>query len=215
MWSEREVVILGSGGHARAVWDALRANATPVRGFLAPSADGSRLGDVPWLGGDDELAGLSGVDAVIGLGSTGEPSRRVAAFERARAAGLSIRSVVHPSAVVAESAVLGRGVQVMLGAVIGAGVRLGSGVIVNSGAVIDHDCVVGAQSHIAPGAVLAGDVIIGERVHVGLGARIIQGVVVGEAAIVGAGAVLLEDVRPHDTVVGVPARRRERDEEEN
>lgn len=203
----RPVVILGAGGHARVLREALGLLGVPVTGFIAPSAD-SRLGDLPWLGNDDALLRLDdGVEVVNGLGSAGSAERRVGVYARAKMAGLQFRTIVHPRAVVATSAAVGEGAQILAGAVVGVGVRIGADVIVNSGAVIDHDSVIGDHSHIAPGAVMAGDVVVGEVTHIGLGARIIQGITIGSRCIIGAGAVVLEDVADGVTAVGVPARR--------
>lgn len=202
----RPVVLLGAGGHARVLLQALRALDVPVVGFIAPTAEGSRLGDVPWLGGDDALASLADVDLVNAVGSAGRVERRAAAHESGTAAGLRFRTVVHPRAIVDDSAVLGEGVQVLAGAVVGAGARLGDDVIVNTAAVVEHDGVVGAHSHIASGALLAGDVTVGGSTHVGLGARVIQGVAIGSSCVIGAGAVVLADVPDGATAVGIPAR---------
>lgn len=46
---------------------------------------------------------------------------------------------------------------------------------------------------------------IGDGVLIGAGAKILGNVHIGEGAKVGAGSVVLDDVRPHCTVVGVPA----------
>lgn len=207
MSTEQPVLILGSGGHAAVLLEALRAQGAVVRGFVAPSGEGSRLGDVPWLGDDDALSAFAGVEAVVGIGSTGDPSRRIDAHRRVLDAGIPLRTVIHPSAVIAETAAVGIGAQVLLGAVVAAGVQIGEGALVNSGAVVDHDCRLGAHSHVAPGAVLAGDVVVSDRAHVGLGARVIQGVTIGAGAIIGAGAVVVADVEAGTKVVGVPARR--------
>jgi serine O-acetyltransferase len=43
-------------------------------------------------------------------------------------------------------------------------------------------------------------------VLIGAGAKVLGNVVVGEGAKIGAGSVVLQDVPPHSTVVGVPAR---------
>lgn len=201
------VVILGAGGHARVLLEALHALEVPVVGFVAPSAEGSRLGDVPWLGGDDALARLDeGVELVNGVGSAGRADRRAAVHSAAEAAGRRFRTVVHPRAIVDASAEIAAGAQVLAGALVGVAARIGIDAIVNSGAIVDHDSVVGEHSHIASGAVLAGDVSIGDSTHVGLGARVIQGVTVGSSCVIGAGAVVLDDIPDGVTAVGVPAR---------
>jgi len=201
------VVILGAGGHARVLLETLRVLGVPVVGFVAPSAEGSRLGDVPWLGSDTALSVLDdGVEVVNGVGSAGSAERRAAAHATGKAAGLRFRTVVHPSAVVDGSAELGAGSQILAGSLVGVAARIGADVIVNSGAIVEHDCVVGAHSHVAPGAVLAGDVAVGESTHIGLGSRVIQGVTIGSACVIGAGAVVLHDIPDGTTAVGVPAR---------
>jgi UDP-perosamine 4-acetyltransferase len=201
------VVILGAGGHARVILEALRTLGVPVAGFIAPSAEGSRLGDVPWLGDDTALSGLGdGTEAVNGVGSAGSAARRAAVHAAAEAAGLRFRTIIHPNATVDGSAELGAGAQVLAGSVVGVAALIGADAIVNSGAIVDHDSVVGAHSHIASGAALAGDVTVGESTHVGLGSRVIQGVTIGSSCVIGAGAVVLDDVADGTTVVGVPAR---------
>lgn len=48
--------------------------------------------------------------------------------------------------------------------------------------------------------------VIGNNVTLGAGAKVIGGVTIGDYAKVGANAVVLQDVPPHATAVGVPAR---------
>lgn len=201
------VVILGAGGHARVLLQVLRASNTPVLGFLAPSAEGSRLGDLPWLGSDEALLSLDPtVDVVNGVGSAGSVAQRVMVYRGAQAASRRFRTLVHARAVVEPTAALGVGAQVLAGAFVGVESRIGEDAIVNSGALVEHDTVVGAHCHIATGAAVAGDVQIGESTHIGLGARIRQGVTIGSHCVIGAGAVVLEDVPAGTTWIGVPAR---------
>lgn len=202
----RPIVILGAGGHARVLLELLRETETPVRGFVAPSPDGSRLGEVPWLGGDEVLAELGDVELVNGIGSAGAVGRRAAVHAAATDAGLTFRTLVHSRAYVDPTAELGAGAQVLAGAVVGVLARIGVNALINTAAVVDHDAVVGAHSHVASGAVLAGDVRIGGASHIGMGARVLQNVTIGASCVVGAGSVVLEDVADGTVVVGVPAR---------
>lgn len=208
----RRLIGLGAGGHARVVMEAFQAmGGFEVIGLLDLRAElrGTRVGGVPVLGGDGELPRLRAegvMDAFIGIGSVGDAGPRRRAFERARAAGFRIAGVVHPSAVLSPSALIGEGVQVLPGAVINAGARLGENIIVNTGAIVEHDCLIGSHAHIASGARLASTVTVGEGAHIGLGASVRQLARIGRDAIVGAGAVVVDDVPDGVTVVGVPAR---------
>lgn len=204
--STDRVAILGAGGHAAVLAEILREAGVEIAGVVAPDAPGPRLADVPWLGDDSILADLPAeVLLVNGVGSTTAAGRRAAAFDAGRAAGRSFRSVIHPAAVVAASARLGEGVQILAGAIVSSGVVLEDDVLVNSGAIVDHDSVVGAHAHIATGAALAGAARVGAGSHVGLGARVLQGVTLGSTCTIGAGAVVLTDVPDGATAVGVPA----------
>lgn len=201
-------VILGAGGHARVLAEALLRAGQPVMGCVAPEVSGELPTHVTHLGNDEVLDSYGAGDVVLvnGLGSVRQPVQRIRVFDQWHARGYRFASVVHPGAQIASDVLLGEGVQIMAGAVVQPGCRLGVNVIVNTGAVVDHDCTIGAHAHLAPGVVLSGGVHVGEGAHIGTGARVIQGVSIGTQAVVGAGAVVIADVPSHVTVVGVPAR---------
>lgn len=211
--SAADLVILGGGGHARVVHATLRLMGARVLGFTdpAPERAGLLARGVVHLGTDDALGELDprAVELVNGIGSTGRTSLRASVFQRAYERGFRFRALRHPSAVVADDAELGPGVQVMAGAIVQTGARVGANVLINTGAIVDHDCVIADHVHVAPGAVLSGQVILGEGAHVGAGATVRQGARIGARALVGAGAVVVGDVDPGCTVVGVPARPRQ------
>ncbi len=208
------VVLVGAGGHARSILEAL-ANSGEFEAVACtdpqPALHGSNLDGVPVVGGDDRLPTLlgEGVEgAVIALGGTGDNRPRARTYEEVAALGFALPVVRSSSAIVAGSAALGPGTVILAGAIVGPGARIGANVIVNSGAVVEHDCVLGDHVHVASGAVLGGAVTIGEGAHVGLGATVRQGIDIGPRAVVGAGAVVVANVRERALVVGVPARER-------
>lgn len=203
------VIVLGAGGHAKVLIDALLASSAAVAGITAPGplpADACVLG-VPVMGGDDVISGFppAEVRLVNGLGSIGLPVRRRQLFENFKDRGYTFATVVHPSAVIAADVVLGEGVQVMAGAVIQPGCRIGCNAIINTRASVDHDCIIGNHVHISPGVTLSGGVSVGEATHIGSGATAIQGISIGTGAIVAAGAVVVKDVQAGAKVRGVPA----------
>lgn len=210
----KPILIVGGGGHAKVVIEILRDLAAvagtgggvyrPV-GILDPQAAGEVLG-VPVLGGDDRLESLraEGIDAVfVALGGN-RLRERVGA--KAVAAGYMLPSLVHPSAVVLRSAVLGQGIAVMPRAVVGAEAWIGDLAIVNTAAVVEHDNRLDTAAHAAPGSALAGNVSVGRRSLVGVGASVRPGVRIGDDVIVGAGSSVVSDLLAPGTFGGVPAR---------
>lgn len=206
-----DCVVIGGGGHARVVIDALRASRLgEPRAVVdaAPDRRGQIVDGVEIVGGDAELPALLAkgithfVMGICGAGNNG-PRRRL--FEAAQAQGFRPLTLVHPSAVVSKAAVLGEGVQVLARAVVNPGATIGVNVVINTGAIIEHDCVLANHAHVASGAVLAGGVRVEEGAHVGAGSVTRQGCVIGAGAIVGAGASVVEDVPANVVVVGVPA----------
>lgn len=208
--SVRPIVVIGAGGHASVVTDALLAGGAHVLGLLDndQSRHGKLICDLPVLGGDDYLEGRRTDEFVLanGLGGTrNEPTRRHVQqdFE---SRGWTFATVVHPAAVVSPFAELAAGVQVMARSVVQVGARIGRGSIVNTGAVIEHHSDIGDFVHVAPGAVLCGEVRVGSGSHIGAGAVIRQGVRLGADVLVGAGAVVVADFGGPGQLLGVPAR---------
>lgn len=207
-----DVVGLGAGDHAAVIIEALNAvGGYNIVGLLDPDISEFRIGNLtlPILGDDRLLVELPNRNIRYffnGLGSVKSTTSRSEVFEKACACGLQPISIVHPTARISPSAQLGRGVIVLVGAYIGPRAKLNDNVLINTGAIVEHDCELGDHVHVAPGAILGGRVKVGPGVHVGMGSRVIQGCSIGERAIVGAGAVVVQEVKPHEIVVGVPAR---------
>lgn len=210
----RPVIVIGAGGHARVVADALLAAGQTVLGFTDKdrALHGCHVCGIPVLGGDDILDRYSRdrISLANGLGST-TGSEHGLIRERAEnglaGAGWSFVSVRHPSAVISALATIGQSTHVLAASVVQAGARVSAGVIVNTAAVVEHDCEVGAWTHLAPGALLCGNVVLGENVYVGAGAIIRQGVRVETSTVIGAGAVVVGNCRG-GVWTGVPARLR-------
>ncbi len=121
--------------------------------------------------------------------------------------GLSAISIAHPSAIIAENAIIGEGAQILAGAIIQPEAKIGKECIINTGASVDHEDILEDGVEIAPGAVLAGLVRVETCAWVASGAIILPRLTIGADSIVGAGAVVIENVPPRTVVVGIPARK--------
>ncbi len=209
------VIVLGAGGHAKVLIEALEKCGVEIFGLadVDSSCWGKELLGRSIAGGDDWVLEqpVAANRLVNAVGSVDRASleRRRAIFERFHARGYRFAQVVHPSAVLSPRALRGEGAQVMAGAVVQADARIGANTIVNTRASVDHDCDIGSHVHIAPGAVLCGGVAVGDGVHIGAGAIVRQGIRIGTGALVGAGAVILRDVPAGATAAAAKGEMRE------
>jgi sugar O-acyltransferase (sialic acid O-acetyltransferase NeuD family) len=198
------LMIMGAGGHAKVVADAVLAAAPDAAPVVADAnaelAGRVLLGSLVVQPAAQAMQVSTQFHVAIGSNTVREDIT-----QRCIEAGMRARSVIHPSASVSPFATVAAGSFVAAHAVVGPAAVVGQGCIINHGAVVDHDCVVGDFSHIAPNATLGGGVQIGKRVLIGAGATILPKVLVGDDCIVGAGAVARGNLRSGGVYVGVPA----------
>lgn len=212
------LIVVGAGGHAVVVADALLAAGERVLGFTDTDASlhGRTLCGLPVLGDDRVLdthtpQSLALANGIGGVGrASGDPLRR-RVQQRLTSLGWQFVTVRHPSALVSPFAHIAAGSQLLAASVVQPGAEVGEGAIVNTAAVIEHDTAIGAWVHVAPGALLCGNVQVGARSHIGAGAVVRQGVRLGADSMVGAGAVVVKDFEGGGLLVGMPARVVERE----
>lgn len=188
-----EIIIVGAGGHAKVVVDAiLETGELEIRGLIDKDQKKKSVREIPVLGDDTLLPELfeQGVRyAFVAVGSIGNTEVREKIYQSLKKIGYELPVIVHPAAYVADNVISGEGTFVSAGAVVNPGTTLGKNVIVNTRSSIDHDCVLGDFVHVAPGAVLGGDVTLGDRTHVGMGAVVIQGANLKAGTFIKAGQV--------------------------
>ena len=121
-------IVLGAGGHARVLCSLMRSRKLSVLGILDKSCEiGTQRYGCTVLGDDSYLDTNKTAILVNGLGSLPGWNRRWCLAQQARTAGFSFATLIHPSAIVADDAVLEEGVQVMAGAVVQSGAVIGRG----------------------------------------------------------------------------------------
>jgi len=213
---KRRILLTGGGGHCHSVIDSVLSSGFYEKiGVIAKDQDNyDELLKDPLIssyltGTDADLNALfrqGWTDAFITLGSIGNTRGRRALYSVIREIGFEIPSIVDPSAIVSDQAVIKEGSFIGKSAVINAGANIGTCVIINSGAIIEHDCQIGDFVHISPGTVLCGQVVIGRDSHIGAGSVIKQAVTVGSDSIVGAGSVVLKEIPDCVKAYGNPCK---------
>jgi sugar O-acyltransferase (sialic acid O-acetyltransferase NeuD family) len=119
---------------------------------------------------------------------------------------LELVSAIHPSSLILDTAILGKGVCINCNCFIGYKSEIYDGVIINTGSQIDHHNILKKCSQVDPASITAGNVTLEERVHVHMGVNIVNRVTIGEGSIIGAGSLVLKNI-PQDVIAyGHPAK---------
>lgn len=189
--SERTLLIIGAGGHGKAVAEAALLSGEWQRIAFADDRWPELRETFGWPVVSD-VAGLAVLQgtAAGAIAAVGNNAVREQWVEVIRAAGLPLVTVVHPRACVSASAVIGAGAAIMALAMVGVDALIGEGAIVNANATVDHDASLGAFAHLGVGVHLAGGVKIGARAWLQAGCSAGYQVVVGEGVVCAPGSVL-------------------------
>jgi sugar O-acyltransferase (sialic acid O-acetyltransferase NeuD family) len=205
--AEERIFLFGAGGHGRAVAEVIRRSGRyTIACVLDDDPEAVGPGGSRVAGGRDHFPELARAGLRSGFVAIGSNADRERVATLARAAGLSLATIIDPAAVIASDARIGAGTVLMPMSFAGAGVKIGDGAIVNTSATIDHDCVVGDYAHVAGGVHLTGGCRVGAASFIGTGAVVGRPVTLGERVTIGAGAVVMSDVGDGVVAVGVPAR---------
>lgn len=204
--SERNLLIIGSGGHGRAVLDCALALGAFSAIEFATNADrpvaipGFRILDERAMAPESIASDYAAVVVAIG-----DNHARLEKIDQLEEAGVSLPVIAHPSAVVSRFAKIGVGSVVMAGAVVNSSARIGKGCIVNTGAIVEHDCSVGDGAHLSPNAAIGGGVLVGKRSWLCIGSSIADHVTLAADSVLAGGSCLVTDASASGLYAGVPA----------
>lgn len=206
----KRVLIIGAGGHAQVVAEALWRMAEAGSGWEPlgfvddePTRQGRSFLGLPVLGPLTAWREIGADAVIVAIGDNATRRRLYLALQEA---GARFATVVHPRAVVAPDVLIGPGSMVLAGVVVNTGSVIGANVILNTACSLDHHNRIGDHVHVAPGVHTGGEVTIGEGALVGIGATVLPRRTVGAWSVLGAGAVAVHDIPAGVTAVGVPAR---------
>lgn len=191
-----KVYLYGASGHAKVVMDIAKLTHFDVPCLIDDNPAVNELAGVPVVHSSEGLTPI-----IVTIGDC-QIRKRIVEKLGAR----DYLTLIHPSAIKAESVRLGVGNVVMAGAILNPYVVVGNHCIINTGASVDHDSIIHDFVHIAPHCTLCGEVEIGEGTWVGAGTTIIQGIHIGKNCFIGAGAVVVKDIPDNSLCYGNPAR---------
>jgi sugar O-acyltransferase (sialic acid O-acetyltransferase NeuD family) len=185
---------------------ALGEKDVEVLGFLDDNkaCHGTVFTGLPVLGGC-ELLGSTYADCWVINNVARTTSTRWKVWRKIQNAGAKVYTAIHPTVDTAY-AHIGEGCIVQEGVILGPGARIGSHSLVSFRVIVAHESEVGECCFLSPGVCINGRVKIKRGAFLGAGAIVLPNVTIGEWSVVGAGSVVTNDVPPHSTVFGSPAR---------
>lgn len=199
----KNVIIIGTGGHAKVLADIVLCSGDNLLGFLTSDRDKTEFLGYPILGRDTDYKKFQNCNFIIGIGDN---AARAQIAERMQ--GVDWYTAVHPSAIVSKFGVsIGEGSAVMANAVVNPLAKIGAHCIVNTTAVVEHDNVIADCAHISVGAKLAGWVKVGKRCFIGVGSCVRDKISIGDDCIIGAGSAVVKHITEPGVYGGVPARK--------
>lgn len=199
------MILIGAGGHSKVIQDIVLTTPNIKLYAVLDEAFNHTIKKDGLIYANTNFINEINQNEFLFCIAIGNNNTRKNIFERLSIPLQQYAKLIHPSAVVSNSARIGNGTVVMPNAVINADTRVGNHCIVNTGSVIEHDNAIGSYVHVSPNATLSGTVTVEDGTHIGAGATVIPGKSIGTWATVGAGAVVIEDIESYVTAVGVPA----------
>ncbi len=167
------IVIIGAGGHAKVLCDAIIAgDEYHVAGFTDANVPVDTIiqYDYRVIAHQDHLQELTSRAEyfIVGIGNN---TAREELYNKALQFFKPV-SIIHPTAIVAQSVEIKPGAVCLAGAVVNSNTVISENTIINSGAVVDHDCVIGKNVHVSIGTMVGSNTTIADGVTTAIGAHI-------------------------------------------
>jgi len=198
------LLIIGTGGQGKVVLDCAK-NYYDTITFMTNDKNSLGINGYPIIYEQEITLDkiLKNYDEVIV--AIGNNNARLNISLEYESKGIKLATIIHPKAVISDTAEIGCGTVVFANAVINPSAKIGKACIINTGVIIEHDCVLENGVHISPNTAMGGTVFIGEKTWVCVGSSIANNIKIGNNSIIGAGAVIIKDIPNKVLAVGVPA----------
>ena len=206
----KNVVIIGAGGHAKVIADIIDKSKDIVVGFLD---DNKAKDDIIIKEKQYKVIGKINnckeiqleypeMEFIIAIGNNKVRKQIAERYE-----DLKFYTAIHPSSQIALDVEIGEGTVIMANTCINTSVKIRKHCIINTGVVIEHDNIINDYVHISPNATLCGTVEVGKLTHIGAGSTIKNNTNICSNCVIGCGAVVIKDINEEGTYMGVPTKK--------
>lgn len=205
---KRPLILIGGGGHCKSVIEVAESAGYEIKGILdMPDEVGKEvLPGHKVIGTDDEIPQyVEECDFIITVGFIKNPALRIKLYNKVKAAGGRLATIIASTAHVSKYSELGEGTVIMHQAFVNAGAKIGDNCIINTFVNIEHDAEVGNHCHISTGTMVNGECKIGESCFIGSQSVCANCIEIASDIIVGAGSVVRKSIRVKGIYAGNPA----------
>jgi sugar O-acyltransferase (sialic acid O-acetyltransferase NeuD family) len=202
------VIILGSGAVAAEVCSYIRdINKTAiekinVKGFIDDNPENFKINAIkykfgqPYLGTSDSYAFNDEDKYIFGFANI---KSRLNFLNKDISKQMSFITIIHPTALIADTAIIGEGNIINPNCVIGPNATIGNNNILTSYSFISHDCHVGNNNFFSTSG-LSGNVTVGDNNFFGVRVTVIPEVIIGSNNLIQAGMTIDKNVSDYETV---------------
>ena len=211
--SKNACIIIGTGGHSRVISRLISLNRKyQIYGHLEFDPN-KKIYKNELIYSNKIIDYYKNIKKYIDLGikyfflAIGDNYLRYDIFNDLRKHELTFPNLLHPSVLIDETCVIGKGSVISVGAILCNSVIIGNFSIINTGTIIDHESTIGNFCHLAPGVKVAGRCTINDHTFIGISSTIIENIFLEKNITVGASSNVLKSCKVDGAVlIGNPAK---------
>lgn len=208
MEDSKKIVIFGTGAVAAEITSLLedsnwgREVGLCIKGYVTSVENGIESWHAynynsPYLGHFDDYKIQEDDYFVVAIGDNPKAKREIVSQIKRR--GGNFITLIHPTAIVAKTAIIGEGNIVDPFTIIGPKVKLGNFNLLTSQTIISHDCNVGDFNFFAT-SLLCGHTIVGNDNYFGIRATTVPKVTIGDRNVIQAGMIVDKNISDNTTI---------------
>ncbi|MFY8166708.1 MAG: hypothetical protein ACOVJ8_08960 [Sediminibacterium sp.] len=204
----KELIILGAGGTAFDLVDIAHSmnKIKPtwnILGFLDDNLklQGTIIYGYPVIGTIPDSINFTNAFFVSSIGDAYRPELRKTVRNKVPFPNNRFASLVHPTAVISDTASVGEGVVIYPNVTLSSMVKVGHDVFLCGNTFLGHECEIGNHCILSVGNFLASDVHVGDCCYLGVGVMVRHQLSIGQNSLIGMGSKLVKNVKPYTKII--------------